>query len=388
MRPIPYARPDVTTEDIAAVNAVLQDDFLTTGPRIPAFEQAFATYIGAPYAVAVSSGTAALHLCALALGVKEGQRWLVPSLSFVASANCITYAGGSVEFIDIHPANYLLSLDRIEDKLSQSPDGTYHGIVAVDFAGYPVLMHHIRQIADTHHLSIIEDSCHAPGAWFRDAQGKKHRCGDGTLADLAIFSFHPTKHVTTGEGGMITTANEQLYRKLLKLRNHGLTRDRAELKEDHGGWYYEMQELGFNYRMSDIHAALGLSQLQRVDVNLQRRRTLAARYDEALADTPVRPAPRHQGHAYHLYVIETPQRKALYEFLRQQQVFSQVHYIPIHLQPYYQEKGWKSGMLPHVERYYQLCLSLPMFPGLTDDEQEFVIGHIRRFFRQSGKKVR
>jgi len=372
----------VTEADIAAVTEVLHTDFLTTGPRIAVFEEAFAAYIGAPYAVAVSSGTAALHLCALALDVAPGQRWLVPSLTFVASANCIRYAGGEVELVDIDPYTLLIDLDQVEAKLAAAPPGTYHGIVAVDFAGYPIPMDRVRRLADQYALRIIEDSCHAPGAWFRDKGGEVHRCGDGSLADLAIFSFHPVKHLAAGEGGMITTSDAALYRRLLKLRNHGITRDRADLEVDHGGWYYEMQELGYNYRMSDIHAALGHSQLQRAEAGLARRRQLAARYDEALAEQPLRLAPAHPGHAYHLYVIQTEDRKALYEHLRSCQIYAQVHYIPVHYQPAYRKASESALSLPQVEAYYEAGLSLPMYPGLTEAEQNFVIDTIAAWLRE------
>lgn len=382
MRPIPYARPEVTQADIAAVTEVLRSDFLTTGPRIAAFETAFAEYIGAPYAVAVSSGTAALHLCALALGVSPGQRWLVPTLTFVASANCIRYAGGEVELVDIDPQTLLLDLDQVEAKLAAASPETYHGIVAVDFAGYPVPMDRVRRLADRYGLRIIEDSCHAPGGWFRDEAGQIHRCGDGSLAELAIFSFHPVKHVAAGEGGMITTADEGLYRRLLKLRNHGITRDRAELLADHGGWYYEMQELGFNYRMSDIHAALGQSQLLRAEANLARRRALAAHYDEALAAAQITLAPSLSGHAYHLYVIQVERRKEIYEYLRSQQIFTQVHYIPVHYQPAYRSDAATPLSFPRAEQYYARGLSLPLYPGLTDDEQTCVIERLTTWLRK------
>lgn len=382
VRPIPYARPEVTDADRAAVLAVLESDFLTTGPRIAAFEAAFAAHVGAPYAVAVSSGTAALHLCALALDVRPGQRWLVPTLTFVASANCIRYAGAEVELVDIDPHTLTLDLEAVARKLAEAPPGTYHGVVAVDFAGYPVPMHRLRSLADAYDLRLIEDSCHAPGGWFADEAGHRHRCGDGSLAELAIFSFHPVKHVAAGEGGMITTADEALYRRLLKLRTHGITRDRAELGQDHGGWYYEMQELGYNYRLSDLHAALGLSQVQRAETNLSRRRALAARYDAALAELPLIPAPACAGHAYHLYVVQTEQRKALYDFLRSRQIFTQVHYLPLHHQPYYQNQVGVPRALPAADAYYAGCLSLPLYPGLTDAEQTYVIEQVAACLRK------
>jgi len=377
LRPIPYARQLITEADIEAVTAVLRGDFLTGGPRIAAFEAAFAQHVGAPYAVAVSSGTAALHLCALALEVAPGQRWLTTPLTFVASANCIRYAGGSVDLVDIDPRTLLMDLEQLEQKLAQAPRGYYHGVVGVDFAGYPMDFGRLRRLADRYGLRLIEDSCHAPGGWFMDPAGRQHRCGDGSLADLAIFSFHPVKHLATGEGGMITTGDPELYQRLRRLRSHGITRDRAQLTEDHGGWYYEMQELGFNYRLSDIHAALGLSQLARAADGLRRRRELARRYDEGLGELGVTPAPAAPGHAYHLYVVQVPQRKAVYDYLRSRQVFTQIHYIPLHYQPYYQGLGWAPGDFPQAERYYQHCLSLPLYPGLEEEEQGYVMDSLR-----------
>lgn len=373
LKPIPYARQEVTESDVAAVTEALQSDFLTGGPRVAAFEAAFADHVQAPYAVAVSSGTAALHLCALALDVGPGQRWLTAPLTFVASANCIRYAGGEVDLIDIDPATYLMDLDQLEARLQAAPAGTYHGVVAVDFAGCPIDMQRLRQLADRYQLRLIEDGCHAPGGWFETSQGTRHHCGDGSLADLCIFSFHPTKHITAGEGGMITTADEGLCRRLLHLRNHGITRDRDLMQADHGGWYYEMLELGYNYRLSDLHAALGTAQLQRAEANLARRRAIARRYDAAFAGTAVCPAPAHPGHAYHLYPVQVPHRQAVFDALRQAQIFIQVHYIPVHYHPAYQALGWKVGQFPHVEAYYDRCLSLPMFPALTEAEQDYVI---------------
>ncbi len=380
LKPIPYARQEVTQDDLAAVEAALRHDYLTGGPGVGQFEEKFATYIGAPYAVAVSSGTAALHLCALALEVTQGDRWLTTPLTFVASANCILYAGGQIDLVDIDPETYLMDLDVLEQQLQSVPTGTYKGVVGVDFAGYPLDWNRLRQLADTYDLKLIEDSCHAPGARVHDGTGIEYGCGDGSLADLAIFSFHPTKHLTTAEGGIVTTGSKELYQKLIQLRNHGITRDRELLNEDHGGWYYEMQMLGFNYRLSDLHCALGISQLSRTSANLKRRREIAHRYDEAFASTPdIRPAPFHPGHAYHLYVIQSPDRKALYNHLREHGIFTQVHYIPVHFQPYYQELGFQKGQFPQVEAYYEHCLSLPMFATLTDKEQDFVIEKIRQF---------
>lgn len=371
---IPYGRQDITDADIAAVTAALKSDFLTTGPRIAEFEAAFADYIGAPYAVAVSSGTAALHLAALALGVAPGQRVITSPLTFSATANCIRYCGGEPVFADIDPATGLLDIEAVRLLIESQPAGTFSGIMPIDYAGYPVDMAAFRELADRHGLWIIEDACHAPGGKFK-SQGEVYSCGDGSLAELAIFSFHPVKHITSGEGGMITTADEKLYRSLKRLRTHGITKEADILLENHGGWYYEMHELGYNYRMTDIAAALGSSQLERADAMLERRRELARRYDAAFEGTAVRTVAPQAGaaHAYHLYVVLLEDRKRAYDHLRQQKIFSQVHYVPVHYLPYYQKRGWKKGDFLHAENFYRQCLSLPLFPALSHQEQDFVI---------------
>lgn len=381
MQPIPYGRQHITDDDILAVNDVLRSPFLTQGPNIAAFETAFAAYIGAKYAVAIANGTAALHLCAMALGVGPGTKVITTPITFSASANCVRYCGGEVFFADIDPETALLDPKAVRALLEAHPKGTFSGIIPVDFAGYPVDLPAFRELADEFGLWLIEDACHAPGASLTTADGKTYRCGDGSLADLAIFSFHPVKHIASGEGGMITTNDEKLYKHLLRLRTHGITNKPEEWTElqpgepERGGWYMQMQELGYNYRLTDMQAALGLSQLSRADQMLTRRREIAARYDEAFAGTAVKtivPA-ASAGHAYHLYVIQVEDRKGLYDFLRTKQIFAQVHYIPVHTMPYYRQSGWNWGDFPHAEQYYARCLSLPMYPTLTDEEQQYVI---------------
>ncbi len=375
--PIPYGRQTITPEDIAAVTQALQAEYMTQGPTIAAFEQAFAKYVGAPYAVAVSNGTAALHLCALALGVGPGHRVITSPNTFVASGNCILYAGGEVAFADIDPSTYCLDIAAVRKKLEAAPKGTYQGIIPVDFAGLPVDMAAWRALADEFGCWLLEDACHAPGG-----HSPSHRAGDGQWADLAIFSFHPVKHIATGEGGMITTARKDLYDKLLLLRTHGITKDPTQLHQQPGGWYYEMQVLGYNYRITDLQCALGLSQLGRAEAGLARRRALAQRYDAAFANHPaiVTPeVPSGYGHAYHLYVVQVPDRKALYDHLRAHQIFAQVHYIPVHLQPYYRTLGHAPGDYPQAEAYYERCLSLPMYPALSDAEQDYVIETVQNW---------
>lgn len=379
---IPYSRHFVTDEDVQAVIDVLHSNNLTQGPKIGEFENAFAEYCEAKYAVAVSNGTAALHLSAMALNVKPGDKVITTPITFVASANCVNYSNGKVVFADIDPETFLLDIQKVKKILEGSTPNTFKGIIPVDFAGYPVNLEAYRDLADEYGLWLIEDACHSPGGYFYDSKQAKQNCGNGRYADLAVFSFHPVKHIAAGEGGMITTNNEQLYRRLLNLRTHGIQQDYTKLTENHGIWYYEMQELGFNYRLTDIQAALALSQLKRAQQNLEKRQQIARKYDEAFKDSPfITPAIKHNVfHAYHLYVIRTKKRDELIKYLRQLNIFAQVHYIPIHYQPYYQKQGWKKGDLPISEAYYRECLSIPLYPTLRDDEQDFVIRKLNDFF--------
>jgi len=384
MIPIPYGRQHITDEDIQVVIEVLKSKNLTQGPKIAEFEEAFAEYIGCKYAVAVSNGTAALHLSALALNTQPGDKIITTPITFAATANCVRYCGGEVVFADIDPKTYLLDIDKVRELLNASPKGTYKGIIPVDFTGYPVNLEEFKILSNEFGLWIIEDACHAPGGYFTDKIGQKQNCGNGCYADLAIFSFHPVKHITAGEGGMITTNDEKLYRKLRNLRTHGIQQI-PELKQFNDGlWYYEMQELGFNYRLTDFQAALGKSQLKRADAGLERRREIAEMYEQYFSGKPyvLGQSGVIKGHAYHLYVMEFNDRKGLYEYLRENNIFAQVHYIPVHLMPYYRQFGWKKNDLPNAERYYNHCLSLPMFPTLTFDEQNFVIEKVDEFFGQ------
>ena len=378
---IPYGKQHITEADIAAVVEVLKAPYLTQGPKVQEFEEKFADYVGAKYAVAVANGTAALHLSCIALGVKPGEKVITTPLTFAASANCVLYCGGEIEFCDIDPVTLLLDINEVRQKLEATPKGTYAGIIPVDFAGYPVDMEAYRELADEFGCWLLEDACHAPGGIFIDSQGKKQSCGNGNFADLAIFSFHPVKHIATGEGGMVTTNDPELYRKVKLLRTHGITKDPELLEENHGGWYYEMQTLGFNYRISDIQCALGISQLDRAAEGLRLRSEIARRYDGVFEGTEVQPIKVQAGthHAYHLYVVQVPDRKAMYEHLREKNIFTQIHYIPLHLQPYYRQMGWKKGDFPHAESYYEKCLSLPMYPSLRRKEQSYLIDQIARF---------
>ncbi len=399
MEVIPYGRQHITDEDIQVVVEALKSDYLTQGPRIAEFEEAFANYVGAKYAVAISNGTAALHLCALALNVQEGDKVITTPITFAASANCVRYCGAEVVFADIDPETYLLNIDRVTALLEASPKGTYQGIIPVDFAGRAIDLEAFRKLADEYNLWIIEDSCHAPGGFFIDSEGNEQNCGNGNYADLAIFSFHPVKHIASGEGGMITTNDKDLYNKLLKLRTHGITKNEYEYENsiefavgktkhselntlNYPNWYMEMQELGYNYRITDFQCALGRSQLKRADDGLVRRREIAQIYYESFKGKSFIKGQSGvvEGHAYHLYVIEVDDRLGLYNYLREQNIYTQIHYIPCHLMPYYRQYGWSEGDMSCAEDYYRNCISLPMFPTLSNEDQEYVISTILNYY--------
>lgn len=388
---IPYGRQNITEEDIQAVITTLKSDYLTQGPKIKEFEDAFAKYVGAKYAVALANGTAALHLCAMALGVKEGDKVITTPITFAASANCVRYCGGEVVFGDIDPQTYLLDINSVRALLEAAPKGTYKGVIPVDFAGRAVDLEAYRKLADEYGLWIIEDACHAPGGYFKDTSGTQQNCGNGVFAELAIFSFHPVKHIASGEGGMVTTNDETLYKKLLQLRTHGIVKaddaytnsiEFAGGKDNYPGWYMEMQTLGYNYRITDFQAALGLSQLGRAEEGMIVRRSIARKYADAFTGKPFIKGQSGvvEGHAYHLYIIEAEDRLGLYNYLREHKIFAQIHYIPCHLMPYYRDLGWKEGDKPYAENYYRHCISLPMYPTLTEEEQQFVIGKVNSYY--------
>ena len=380
--PISYGRQYISEEDIAAVVETLKSDYLTCGPKIPEFEKVFAEYVNAKYTVAVCNATAALHIAAMALGVKEGDNVICTPMTFAASANCIRFCGGNVKFVDINPQTYLLDIDKLKETLAASPKGTYKGMVLVDFAGYPHNMEEYRKVADEYGMWILEDACHAPGAYFTDSEGEKVYAGCGKYSDITVFSFHPVKHITTGEGGMACTQNKDLYEKMALYRTHGITHDADKLQRQDGLWYYEMQELGYNYRITDIQAALGTSQMKRARKNVEIRRDLVRKYNEAFKDIPGIKTPYEASdvyHAYHLYIIQVEDRLGLYNFLRENKIYAQVLYYPLNLMPYYKQFGNKEGDLPVVEEYYKHCLALPMFPTLTDEQQEYVISKVKEF---------
>jgi UDP-4-amino-4,6-dideoxy-N-acetyl-beta-L-altrosamine transaminase len=394
MKAIPYGRQDIIQSDIDAVIDVLQSDYLTQGPAVKLFEEEFSKYVDSPFSIAVSNGTSALHLSALALGVQPGDKVITTPITFAASANCIRYCGAEILFADIDPETYLIDFDSIKTILESEPKGSVKGLVLVDFAGKSIDGEKFNLLAKEYNLWIIEDACHAPGAYYLDSYNKKVKSGSSIYSDITIFSFHPVKHIATGEGGMITTRNKNLFTKIVKLRTHGITRESSEFKNSiqlAGGistyplWYMEMQELGYNYRITDFQAALGISQLKRAEFGIERRHEIVKRYDEAFTNCKFiyqKPAV-DVSHAYHLYIIEVENRLGLYNYLRENQIFAQVHYFPCHLMPYYQELGWKEGDFEHAEHYYKNCISLPIFPALNPIDQEYIIKKVFEFYETS-----
>ena len=370
---IPYAKQYLDDDDIKAVVEVLKGDYLTTGPYINQFESEFALKVGAKYAVAVSSGTAALHIAYLAADLKPYDEVITTPMTFAATANAALYVGAQPVFADIDGQTYNIDVKEIESHLTPQAKA----IVPVHYTGLPCEMGEICDIAKLHNLVVIEDACHALGAKYKDTV-----IGDCTYSDMTVFSFHPVKHITTGEGGMITTNSESLYHKLIKLRSHGITRDSRSFKEpSHGDWYYEMQDLGFNYRLTDIQAALGISQLKKLDSFVARRRQIVGQYNQAFKGLPVELPSEPEGcfNSYHLYVVRVDKkikttRKDLYFKLKEKGIHTQVHYLPAHTMPYYQEHfGYKWGDYPVAEDHYSRVLSLPMYPAMTDDDVDYVI---------------
>jgi len=367
---IPYGCQSISADDIAAVDGVLESDFLTQGPAVPAFEKAVAGYCGAAHAVAVNSGSSGLHLACRALDLGPGDSLWTSPVTFVASANCARHCGAGVDFVDIDPGSWNLCPQRLAEKLERAAtaDKLPKAVVAVHFAGRPCDMAAIGELADHYGFAVIEDAAHALGAEYLDT-----RIGDCSHSRMCVFSFHPVKLITTGEGGMVTTQDARLARRLQRLRSHGITRETAELENS------EQQELGHNYRMTDIQAALGNSQLHRLDEFLARRRALAQRYDRLLAGLELRGPEATPGSAWHLYVIQLhpEQRRAVYDTLRAADIGVNVHYIPLHLQPYYRRLGFHRGDFPLAEDYYSRALTLPLHPRLREDQQDHIVDVLR-----------
>lgn len=375
---IPYGKQKIEQDDIDAVIQVLQSDFLTQGPKVTDFENKFAEYVDAKYAVAVNNATSGLHLSVLALGLKKGDRVITTPITFAASANCVRYVGGEVWFADIDSNTYLLSVEKVKELIESKPVGFFKGIIPVSFAGLPINSEEFKELATKHNLWLIEDSCHAPGGYYIDSRENKQKCGSSNYSEISVFSFHPVKHIACGEGGMITTNSKELYSKICKLRTHGITKD--NMIENHGGWFYEMQELGFNYRLTDIQSALGITQLAKNDNGVKIRNEIASTYKKAFSNkVKYQNLPKGRYNAHHLFVIEVNKRKELYDYLREFNIFTQIHYIPVHTLPYYKEIGYEGAELKNAENYYSRCLSLPMYPSLTEEEQSFVIEKVLEF---------
>ncbi len=389
---LPYGRQNITQEDINEVTSVLASDWLTQGPKIPEFEDALADYLQSPHAVVCATGTAALHLSMLALGIGKGDAVITTPNTFTASANCARYVGAKVLFADINPNSGLIDVDSIQQLLEQDSKGQIKAIIPVHFAGQPVDLPAIHTLAKKHGALVVDDACHAIGATYQH-DGKEYRVGGNPHTDLTVFSFHPVKHIATGEGGAVTTASEELAEKLRLFRNHGISRDgfiNDDLAKNDDGipnpWYYEMHELGFNYRMTDIQAALGIKQLERLPDSLERRRQVAQMYKrqikQVFSDIQILPLTAYSDrtNAYHLFVVKIDferlgiSRAVVMNRLREKGIGTQVHYIPVHLQPYYRrECGTAPGYRPGAEAYYRQALSLPMYPGLSNKDIERVV---------------
>ncbi|MBS4025584.1 MAG: UDP-4-amino-4,6-dideoxy-N-acetyl-beta-L-altrosamine transaminase [Clostridia bacterium] len=378
-----YGKQWIDEGDIESVINVLKGDYLTTGPWVKAFEDKVADYVGAKYAVAVASGTAALHMACFAAGIGTGDEVIVSPMTFAASANCILYQGGTPVFADIDPLTYNIAPKEIQKKIT----GKTKAIIPVDFTGQAVDMDEISKIAHRHNLLIIEDAAHALGSEYK---GKKV----GSLADMTEFSFHPVKPITTGEGGVITTNNRELYQKMLLFRTHGITRNETYLTQNHGPWYYEQRYLGYNYRITDVQCALGSSQLDRLDNFITRRREIVAKYNEAFKAIREIATPHEASYSnsgWHLYIIRLRldllkvARKEIFQALQAENIGVNVHYIPVYYHPYYQELGYEKGICPKAEKLYAEMITLPLFPKMTADDVADVIAAVTKviaFYRK------
>jgi len=376
---IPYGRQVIEDDDVAAVVEVLRSDWLTTGPLVGRFEAAFSDFVGAAHAVAASSGTAALHLAMLAAGIGPGDEVIVPALTFAASANCARYVGATVRFADVRADTLTVDVDHVRALITPRT----RALVAVDYAGLPAELDELAALARQHGLLLVEDACHAPGAEYR---GRRV----GSIADLTAFSFHPVKHLTTAEGGMVSANDAALAARLRSLRNHGISTDHRQ-REQAGTWEYDMAELGYNYRLNDVQCALGLAQLKRLPQTLARRRALAARYQERLGQQPqlrLPVEPQGRRHAWHLYAVRVngadpaAARRRIFTQLRAAGIGVNVHYLPVYLHSYYRRLGYQPGLCPVAEHAYAGLLSLPMWHGLTEAAQDRVVDELTRAVRE------
>ena len=393
---LPYGHQHIDQDDIEAVTNVLQSGWLTQGPTIEAFETDLAREVGAAEVIACCNGSAALHLSMLALGIKEKDTVVTSPITFMASANCARYVGASVRFVEVDPESALICPDALEETLQKDVDHRIKAVVPVHFAGQPVDLPRIYELAKEHGAFVVDDACHALGGSFSH-QEQRHLIGCGQFTDLTVFSFHPVKHVTTGEGGVVATNNHELAERLRQLRNHNIQRDHfanqamaCDARGKPNPWYHELQELGYNYRMNDIQAALGVSQLKKLKRSVERRNEIARLYDKIISETfdrtlmrPLVQSP-HVTNAYHLYVVQISyqdfgiDRASVMNRLRQEGIGTQVHYIPVHLQPYYRKhSGTAEADFPGAEDYYSRALSIPMYPDLTDDDCFRVIDTIK-----------
>lgn len=368
---IPYGKQTIEQDDIQAVVDVLKSDFLTTGPKIAEFEQTVADYVGAKYAVAISNGTSALHAACFAAGIRPGDEVITTPLTFAASANCVLYCGGTPVFADVDPKTYNIDPEDIRRKITDRTKA----IIAVHLAGQPCDMDAIHSIAREHGLIVIEDGAHALGSVYK---GKKV----GSMSDMTTFSFHPVKPITTGEGGMIVTDNEDFYKKMVLFRSHGITRDDSMMTRNDGPWFYQQFDLGYNYRITDIQCALGCSQMKKLDRFLACRKEIVARYNEAFADcdniiTPYQLSDTESG--WHLYIIQVKNcdRRQVFENMREKGIGVNVHYIPVYMHPYYQEHGYENVHCANAEEIYSHIISLPLYPGLTSEQQDYVIDTLK-----------
>lgn len=387
-KPLPYGRQWIDEDDIAAVVEVLRGEIITQGQTVADFEKVLADYSGAKYAVAVNSGTSALHIAALAAGVKEGDVGITSPITFVASANCIAYCGGTPMFADVNPNTINIDVDELEKVCAEHNPKV---IVPVDFTGQPADLPNIKRIADKYGAKVIEDAAHSLGASYTD-DGIEYKTGSCVHADMAIFSFHPVKHITTGEGGAILTNDVDLYESLLELRSHGIAKRQNKLINNEGAWWYEQQTLGYNYRITDIQCALGISQMKKLDSFVERRRELVKIYEEVFADLrddiQLLTETKGDKSSYHLLVAQFSGgfdiRKKVLDVLRTKNILTQVHYIPVHFQPWYQEQfGLQRGDFPNAEKYYEQCLSLPLFPAMENSDVERVHDAISEILKQN-----